>query len=143
MKWCFSTNDAPPESPRRLHQDFVPQPSPLSTKYLLKTPDDQDVWVEGRYRSSTGGDISYFRSARTGVCRKMEPPTGAHRCIRYRDNSDLEAVQADMLRGLSKDEIRSIPVTSHSPAIVKLAVRTQKTGSYWRRQTKKEKVRFR
>lgn len=138
MKWCFSTKDAPPESPRRLHQDFVPQPSPLSTKYLLKTPDDQDVWVEGRYRSSTGGDIPYFRSVRTGVCRKMEPPTGAHRCIRYRDNSE-----ADMLRSLSKDEIRSIPVTSHSPAIVKLAVRTQKRGSYWRRQTNKEKMTFR
>jgi hypothetical protein len=139
MKWRFPTREPPPESPQRRlqNQEFVPKPSRLSTKYLHKTPDDQDVWVEGRYRSATGGDIPYFRSVRTGVCCKMEPPTGAHRCVRYGDENDLQsmAVQATGIpRNLSKDDIRSLPEPTCNSRIVGMAVRAQKKESRWRRR---------
>ena len=93
---------------------FHPKPSPLSTNYCrdASLPNDRDVWVEASYLSSTtGGRIPYYRSLRTGQCRKVEPPTGAHRCVRLvdQDARSQKLIRAVSRQVLSKDQIRSIP----------------------------------
>ena len=104
---------------------FRPKPSPLSEKYCLDSvlPNDHDIWVESSYQSSTtGATIPYYRSIRTGQCRKMDPPTGARRCVRKNDNAGtkdwLHAVAQQQQQCLSKDQIRSIPTPRPNPKVV-------------------------
>ena len=64
----------PPE--QTLKDELIPQLSSLSIKYCQSNilPDDNDIWIEGRYRSSTTGEIiPYFRLLHTGKCIKVEP----------------------------------------------------------------------
>lgn len=117
---------------------FVPQPSSLSKKYCQCNilPDDNDVWIEGRYRSSTTGEsIPYFRSLRTGRCCKVEPPTGARKVVRLGEmHLQCRAIQTVAKQRLSKDQIRGIPAPDFNPEVIEAALLLrQPPRKHWRR----------
>lgn len=120
---------------------FQPRPSSLSKNGCrdASLPNDHDIWVEASYQSSTTGtSIPYYRSLRTGNCRKIEPPTGARRCVRRRDDNTAEtehdaaraAAKEWILRAvaeqpLSKDQIRSIPTSRPNAKVVQDVIANQ------------------
>ena len=117
---------------------FDPQPSQLSIKYCKSTilPDDNDVWIEGRYESSTTGQsIPYFRSLRTGKCFKVEPPTGARQIVRLSEiHLHCRAIQNIAKQRLTKDHIRGMPEPSPNPEVVEAALLLhQPSQRIWRR----------
>lgn len=128
MKIAFSCTPSrliPGESVKRTNKPqkgFVPKPSPMSTKLCLDhlLPDDNDIWIEGSYRSSTTGEaISFFRSFRTGKCCKVEPPTGAHCCISLDEiQFHGHAIQQVARRPVTKDDIRGMPPPKPNPEVL-------------------------
>eukprot|EP00977_Amphora_coffeiformis_P011013 scaffold2632_cov158-Amphora_coffeaeformis.AAC.5 len=125
---CWKKDQGPERPPADSSSPtkFDPQPSPLSIKYCKSNilPDDNDVWIEGRYQSSTTGEsIPYFRSLRTGKCFKVEPPTGARKIVRLAEvHLQCRAIQAVAKQRLTKDHIRGMPEPSSNPEVVEASL---------------------
>ena len=119
--------------PKHVGDTFVPKPSPLSLRHCRDDvlEGDDDIWVQAYYTNAAATRIPYYRSLRTGSCRKMEPPTGARRCVRRDDNEEKEEhddaapltaakdwIRAVVDQPLSKDQIRSIPTPRPNVKVV-------------------------
>lgn len=106
---------------------FVPRPSPLTVRYCRDDnalPSDRDIWVEAYYTSSTTQrPIPYYRSVRTGACRKVEPPTGAQICVGLSQTGAAGPPSSALLAAVaqqpvSKDDIRAMPAPRVDPNII-------------------------
>ena len=138
MKLCCWSKTATSSSSRNDNDPFQPKPSPLSKKYCRDSllPNDHDIWVESSYQNSTtGAQIPYYRSLRSGQCRKMEPPTGARRLVRPTGsegeqgqcarNSRDRMIRAMAQQTLTKDQIRSMPTPRSNPKVVQRVMTAQ------------------
>jgi len=91
-------------NPKVQKSRFHPRPSPSVHPEDWLIPSDDDVWVEGSYKTTTGEIVVYYRSLRTGVCQLFEPPTGAAFVLHQHELEYQRAdVQAFARQRLSKD----------------------------------------
>jgi hypothetical protein len=110
---------------KAVHDAFVPRPSRISVRHCRPEvlPNDRDVWIEGRYTSSSTGElIPYYWSLRTGQYYRGDPPTGASRCIAWHEiQHQSTEVQMRVKKRVapSKDTIRGMPIPRPNVEIVR------------------------